>query len=196
MIVRYNLAERVFAQFEWEHQCFECRQNTARTYLIRIQAARWHQQGKKEGWKGLLITLLFTNKTILDAGFALVVRNMMFWSACGVWAVQNHIWFRATKFSPKSFWATNFRDTPHPYPPHWISGYMFFLRNLVARTPMFIHGTRFCNRYSSNSFHPIVLPFGFLYHSEVFSAPKKIQKQKINFGLFSNQESDPSGSEN
>ena len=48
------------------------------------------------------------------------------------------------------------------------------------------HGKKFYNHYSSNSFHPIVVPFGILDQSEVFSVPKKNQKKKTNFGLFLN----------
>ena len=58
------------------------------------------------------------------------------YSACGALSPKTGCRFWSTKFSPKSFWSTNFRDTPHPYPPHWISGYIFFLRNLVDQTPM------------------------------------------------------------
>ena len=51
---------------------------------------------------------------------------------------------------------------------------------------LFHHGTKFYNYYSSNGFHPIVVPFGILDQSEVFSAPKKFQKKKMHFGLFLN----------
>ena len=61
---------------------------------------------------------------------------------------------------------------------------------------MLRHRSMTCNHYSFNSFHPIVVPFGILDHSEVFSGPKKIQKPKINFGLFLRLESGSNWSEN
>ena len=72
-------------------------------------------------------------------------------------------------------------------------GLFRFQNSLLTAFKYFI-GTRFCNHYSFNSFHPNGMPFGILDRSEVFYCPKKNQKQKINFGLFWNQESDPSRS--
>ena len=43
---------------------------------------------------------------------------------------------RSVKFSPNPLRSVNLRDTPHPYPPHWISGYMLQPRNFTDLSPM------------------------------------------------------------
>ena len=72
-----------------------------------------------------------------------MVSQWTAFSACGAryfktWDLSFKTRFdlRSVKFSPNPLRSVNLRDTPHPYPPHWISGYMFQWRNFTDLSPM------------------------------------------------------------